>query len=1348
MNTEHVLDENLQRSLPLPLAQLYRRAHNAKTPLERHLTAYYAWEAALKLLGAVALAEYAELTPSDPLLDERLGNLARPALGHWWEFIRLLVPALADTGDEAFAKVRDLVLGRTRDDLPRAAGLDAALRETLDGATGSRCTVRLSELFERLVRYRNRELGHGSAGQRPAGFYARMARALLAGVGEVLGRVDLLAGRQLVYVEDVSRRRSGSWHVEWLELTGDSGRRIDPLELSVSDAAQLPCPGLVYLASAERGAAGDSPARRLVPLEPLLVYDPEAGEVLFLNGRRGRQRTEYLCYSSGRLLERAEAADGVRQRLARALALPAGTAPAAAAEPAAAPVAAPAADAGLEARVVGEFELLSELGRGGMGVVYRAWQPSLGRQVALKCLLGNGDARAEARFGREIRALGRVDHPNLVKIFTSGAADGQWFYAMELIEGATLAAVCARLQGRRSPAADLDPDTWQQALSTACEESRKAEKPLPASSAGQAAGPAAPHRGADASRTPTSRRSRITHIVDLVRQAAEAAHALHEAGVVHRDIKPGNILVTPDGGHAVLMDLGLAHLADDGEAGLTRTRQFVGTLRYASPEQVHSAGRLDRRSDIYSLGATLWELLALRPFGNVGEQTPTYEVEKWIMFGEPERLRKVNHQVPADLEAIVGKCLEKEPARRYQTARQLADDLQRFLGGEPVRARPVGTLRRGLRAARRRPGRVLGAVAGLLALALAAAGAWFWDAHYRLKVEYYATFAERWGVMEGVGRLSAEQARHRYYTYKFYRRGGQVEKVEIVNGQGQLTTRYAPDSFLQGRADRGKARRQECRYEFRRDAHGQLEEEVASDPSGDVVWVLHFTAPTTAHYTDPSGFPRSRTDSGAAYVQFEWSDEGFPREVRYFDRNRAPQPDADGSFGVRNEFDARGLVVRSTNLGLDGQPQPDKDGCTVCTLVRDDRGAVIARTCGDANGQPVLGKDGVAGWTAAYDPNGNSVSQSYRGTDGSPALHKNGYARVAWQYDDHGDILAEAYFGTDDRPAVHKDGYARVAWQYDDRGDPVEVAFFGLDGKPAASAEGHARWTAQPDERGNRLETKYDVSGNPIEKAFFTPDDRPTLGEGGYARWTAHYDGHGNRLTTKYDERGHDIEEAYEGPDGRLVLGPDGYARLTMRYDERGNEIEDACWGPDDKPVLHRDGYARLVAEYDAQGRPTEYTCLGLDGQPRANAWGYARVLMRYDEHGNEVETRYLGADGKLTQGVKGYARVVRTFDDRGNLRETTYYDVDGNQVHPQVVVAGVSTGSQAEQIGLQAGDVLLSHAGNPVTSAVHFTAGQKARRGGSGPEEWRVRRNGRVLAFQVPRGALGLRVDDRVVRD
>ena len=123
---------------------------------------------------------------------------------------------------------------------------------------------------------------------------------------------------------------------------------------------------------------------------------------------------------------------------------------------------------GAPRRRMGEFELLSELGRGGMGVVYRAWQPSLGRQVALKCMLKAGDPKADARFNREIHALGRVEHPKLVKVYTSGAEAEQWFYAMELVEGATLAAVCGQLQSLGSGASDLDLATWHESLSTAC----------------------------------------------------------------------------------------------------------------------------------------------------------------------------------------------------------------------------------------------------------------------------------------------------------------------------------------------------------------------------------------------------------------------------------------------------------------------------------------------------------------------------------------------------------------------------------------------------------------------------------------------------------------------------------------------------------------------------------------------------------------------------------------------------------------------------------------------------------------------------------------------------------------
>jgi hypothetical protein len=176
------LDESLLPRLPQPLAQLGRRARNGKTPLERHLTAFYLGEASLKLLAAVAVASYARQERPLPELAERIQNLARPTLGHWWEFVRRLLPVLADAGDAGFVQLREMVLGRTRDDFPRTAGLDAALREALDGQGGGRATVRFTELFDRLVRYRNTVLAHAAPGQLKDDFHDRMAAALLTGL--------------------------------------------------------------------------------------------------------------------------------------------------------------------------------------------------------------------------------------------------------------------------------------------------------------------------------------------------------------------------------------------------------------------------------------------------------------------------------------------------------------------------------------------------------------------------------------------------------------------------------------------------------------------------------------------------------------------------------------------------------------------------------------------------------------------------------------------------------------------------------------------------------------------------------------------------------------------------------------------------------------------------------------------------------------------------------------------------------------------------------------------------------------------------------------------------------------
>jgi serine/threonine protein kinase len=183
-------------------------------------------------------------------------------------------------------------------------------------------------------------------------------------------------------------------------------------------------------------------------------------------------------------------------------------------------------------------------------------------------MLRSGDPKSEARFAREIRALGRVDHPNVVKAFTSGSHGDQWFYAMELVEGADLGRVCELLA--ESAATEGGVPEWQQAVSTACDEARQNEEPI-TQDGERAQNLVSVHETSLSRSTGINRLDHITQIVDVVRQVADGAHALHEAGVVHRDIKPSNVLVTPDGRRAVLMDLGLAQLADETGAGRQRS---------------------------------------------------------------------------------------------------------------------------------------------------------------------------------------------------------------------------------------------------------------------------------------------------------------------------------------------------------------------------------------------------------------------------------------------------------------------------------------------------------------------------------------------------------------------------------------------------------------------------------------------------------------------------------------------------------------------------------------------------------------------------------------------------------
>jgi serine/threonine protein kinase/Flp pilus assembly protein TadD len=360
----------------------------------------------------------------------------------------------------------------------------------------------------------------------------------------------------------------------------------------------------------------------------------------------------------------------------------------------------------LTAGVLGDFRIVREVGRGGMGVVYEAEQVSLGRRVALKVLpfAATMDPRQLQRFHNEARAAASLDHPHIVHVHAVGCERGVHYYAMQFIEGQTLAALIADLRQRSGRPAPTE------------------EQPTTPHRPGQPA-PAADTASRAAASTERTRldRAHYRRVAELGVQAAEALDHAHALGIVHRDVKPANLLVDARGGLWVT-DFGLAHIQSD--ARLTMTGDLVGTLRYMSPEQALAKRVVvDHRTDVYSLGATLYELLTLEPAFTGNDRQ---DLLRQIAFEEPRPPRRVNRTIPAELETIVLKAMEKNPAERYATARELADDLRRYLADEPIRARPAGAGRRLRKWGRRHRAAVVASVV-VLALALmmlSGAGGW------------------------------------------------------------------------------------------------------------------------------------------------------------------------------------------------------------------------------------------------------------------------------------------------------------------------------------------------------------------------------------------------------------------------------------------------------------------------------------------------------------------------------------------------------------------------------------------------------------------------------------------------
>src|SRR4029453_18997356 len=321
---------------------------------------------------------------------------------------------------------------------------------------------------------------------------------------------------------------------------------------------------------------------------------------------------------------------------------------------------------------LGDYELLQEIGRGGQGVVFRARQKSLNRVIALKVIsLGQWASKVHLkRFRLEAEAAAKLEHPGIVPIHEVGERDGSCYFSMKFVEGGQLDEVARR-------------------------------EPMP-----------------------------IRRAVELIAKVARTVHYAHEHGILHRDIKPGNILLDAKG-DPHLTDFGLARLVES-ESSVTQTLDVLGTPSYMAPEQaVGNNAAVSSATDVYGLGAVLYQLLTGQPPFAGGT---TYETIKLVLDTEPRQPRLLNPKIDRDLSTICLKCLEKDPKRRYSSALGLADDLEHWLKHEPIQARRTGLFTRGAKWVRRNP-----AIAALTTSLIAVAAITSWDAWQRELIRHPTT---------------------------------------------------------------------------------------------------------------------------------------------------------------------------------------------------------------------------------------------------------------------------------------------------------------------------------------------------------------------------------------------------------------------------------------------------------------------------------------------------------------------------------------------------------------------------------------------------------------------------------
>ena len=972
-------------------------------------------------------------------------------------------------------------------------------------------------------------------------------------------------------------------------------------------------------------------------------------------------------------------------------------------------------------RVVGDYEIIDELGRGGMGVVYRARQITLNRVVGLKMLTGHYGPDELTRFLAEAETAAGLHHTNIIQIYEVGEFDGAPFYSMEYVESGSLA---DRL--RNGPMDD-----------------REAAR--------------------------------------LLISVARALHFAHRNEIVHRDMKPANVLLDPEGVPKVA-DFGIAKRLTANTA-LTLSGAVIGTPTYMAPEQAKGTSReVGARADVYSLGAILYEMLAGRPPFLPDETETALSVR--VITEDPVSPAFYRPGVPRDLETICMKCLEKEPRDRYESAAAFAEDLRRYLDDESIVARPPTTVVRTVKWIRRNPWRFVAATVLVLGLAWGAHSLWQWEFYERPRLEYASAVDFINGSLEPVGTLDAKELSRTPIYLRLTRSGrsGSIALAEVLNSRGYpavLRPVHNIDPIptymegLMGAQPNSEKTPESTKVEFLH-SEGKLAEVRARDRNGSVVWRMVYdrevaeAAPGVvgARYVNIQGF-NAASRSAATNLRIQRDTQGRDVKIAFFNAIGEATPNGEGVYGYQAERNQAGRTTLLTNLDREGKPMANRAGLTALAFTWDGDSRVTKVEVRDGDGRPAL-SNGVAASTIEYDAAGNAIRQTRLGADGKLARPQGDWALQEIARNERGEVVGRKYFKGEagdattlfsewtiaydefGHPADIRTAGAtnwRTAFRRDARGNVVEETYLDAEGRPVTSEAGYAikKRAYEFGADGTRwIETYFDASG---AKSYATGYHRliTEFGPTGVLRRTifeefepGKYRYHRDVSIPEYDAHGNPRKNVIrrEDENGQLAVNADlPYNLLEESYDEKGRPFLEwrlGCPASAGAPAFsfdteyHRTGAIKRVTRQacDAERKPLPYISTGMGARTEEESDALGRMVRRYETGFNEKVVGFNVRETKFSEGA---------------LLSVTHKRSDGSAVEAVGVFITEIDPAQPKATELKPGDQLLTLNGNPVLSAYHFFNTPF-------PGGWlEVLRDGQRLRIEgFEAGSLGFSLEDR----